>query len=57
MQFAKNGDPNGKGLPKWKRYPSGERYLEYGDSVVQKEKLRSQYLDVLDEVFAARRAP
>jgi para-nitrobenzyl esterase len=57
VQFAKHGDPNGKGLPKWTRYASGESYLEYGDSIVQQEKLRSQYLDALDGIFAARRAP
>ena len=55
-QFAKNADPNGKGLPKWPRYTAGESYLEYGDSIVQKEKLRSQYLDALDGIFAVRRA-
>jgi carboxylesterase type B len=57
VQFAKNGDPNGKGLPKWTPYASGESYLEYGDSIVQKEKLRAQYLDALDGIFAARRTP
>jgi para-nitrobenzyl esterase len=56
VQFAKTGDPNGKGLPKWRPYASGESYLEYGDSIVQKEKLRARPLDVLDGIFAARRA-
>ena len=65
VQFAKKGDPNGRGLPKWTPYASGERYLEYGDSIVQKEKLRAPYLDALDQEGAllggeeahARRAP
>ena len=55
VQFAKSGDPNGKGLPKWAPYASGESYLEYGDSIVQKQKLRPQYLDALDPIFSAKR--
>jgi carboxylesterase type B len=56
VQFAKTADPNGRGLPKWTRYGSGESYLEYNDSTIQKTKLRSRYLDALDGVFSARRA-
>ena len=56
VQFVKSGNPNGKGLPKWTPYASGESYLEYGDSIVQKQKLRAQYLDAVDGLFAARRA-
>ncbi len=55
VQFAKHGDPNGKGLPKWTPYASRESYLEYGDSIAQKQKLRAPYLDVLDGIFTARR--
>jgi para-nitrobenzyl esterase len=56
VQFAKTGAPNGKDLPKWAPYSQGESYLEYGDSIVQKQKLRTPYLDALDEIFLARRS-
>ena len=56
VQFAKSGDPNGKGLPKWAPYSSRESYLEYGDSIAQKQKLGPQYLDALDPIFSAKRA-
>ncbi len=56
VQFAKTGDPKGRGLPKWSRFASGESYLEYGDSFVQKQGLRSAYLDALDAIFAAKRS-
>jgi carboxylesterase type B len=56
VQFARTADPNGRGLPKWTPYAPGETYLEYGDSFGQKQKLRDPYLDVLDPIFAAKRA-
>jgi para-nitrobenzyl esterase len=56
VQFAKTGEPNGKGLPKWPRYARGDRYLEYGDSIAQNQKLRAPYLDALDMIFLARRS-
>jgi para-nitrobenzyl esterase len=56
VQFAKTGNPNGKGLPKWTPYASGESCLEYGNSMGMKNKLRATYLDALDVIFDARRA-
>jgi len=43
-------------VPKWTAFASGESYLEYGDSIVQKSKLRAEYFDALDAIFAAKRA-
>jgi carboxylesterase type B len=56
VQFAKTGAPNGKGLPKWAPYAKGESYLEYGDTIVQKQKLRGPYIDALDAIYAAKRS-
>ncbi len=36
-------------------YASGESYLEYGDSILLKERLRARYPDALDGIFTARR--
>jgi len=56
VQFAKTGAPNGKGLPKWVPYARGESYLEYGDAMVQKQKLREPYLNALDAIYLAKRS-
>ncbi len=55
VQFAKTGNPNGKGLPNWPNYRDKESYLEYGDSIIVKHSLRSNKLDLLDAIFAKRR--
>jgi len=56
VQFTRTGEPNGKGLPMWARYGSGESYIEYGDRIAQRQKLRAPYLDTLDVIFLARRS-
>ena len=45
--FAKTGDPNGKGLPLWPKFDLSSRaYVQFADSgPVAKEGLRRPYCD------------
>jgi len=57
VNFATTGDPNGKGLPRWRRYdPAAEPYLELGDAVQGKNHLLKAQLDFL-EGLQQRRQP
>ena len=49
--FAKTGDPNGAGMPKWPRFdPSARAFMEFTDSgPVAKEGLRRQVCDLYME--------
>jgi len=49
--FAKSGDPNGAGLPKWPKYDATSRgYIEFTDSgAVAREGLRRPYCDLYVE--------
>jgi len=53
--FAKTGDPNGKGLPAWTAYDAdAEPYLELGDTVRAKRHLLKAQLDFLEKAQQAR---
>jgi para-nitrobenzyl esterase len=48
VQFAKTGDPNGSGLPKWPAFSNNESYLEFGDTIAPKTGLKKTQLDFLE---------
>lgn len=49
--FAKSGDPNGPGLPKWPAYSSETgQYIDLGDQITAKTGLDKEYRDLIDKV-------
>ncbi|RYY11996.1 MAG: hypothetical protein EON55_13185, partial [Alphaproteobacteria bacterium] len=53
-RFARDGDPNGGGMPTWPRFDAKtDPYLEFGDTVVAGQGYRTPYLDFVQGFFAA----
>ncbi|HEX5734334.1 MAG TPA: carboxylesterase/lipase family protein [Blastocatellia bacterium] len=49
VNFATKGDPNGKGLIKWKPYDrDAEAYMEFGDTVEVRNHLLKEQLDFME---------
>jgi len=55
-QFARTGDPNGKGLPEWPAYTrENEAYMEFGKAVSAKSGLRLARMDLIERAWAQQR--
>ncbi len=56
VRFAASGDPNGDELPSWTPYdPTGETYLEFGDTLKTGHHLLERECDFYDAQYAAKR--
>jgi len=57
VQFARTGNPNGKGLPQWPAYRSPDyRFLEYGDDTTVRSNARNPQVDFVRRVLETMRA-
>lgn len=53
--FARTGDPNGRGVPEWPVYaPERDVWLDLNHSIRVIEGLRARKLDILEETLLAR---
>ena len=56
-RFAKTGDPNGEGIPRWPVHEAAtDQHMEFGDTVTVKAGLWKEACDLLDRINAQRRA-
>jgi para-nitrobenzyl esterase len=57
VNFAANGNPNGKGLPEWPVYNSQrDQALELGDKIVVRHEINKAALDLFDRYYRAMKA-
>ena len=57
VRFAETGNPNGGGRPDWPAYTStNEAYMELGETLAPKERLRMAQTQLIEDVLAEERS-
>jgi para-nitrobenzyl esterase len=58
VNFARSGDPNGAGLPRWPAYdPASDQALEIGDPIAVRAQVNKAGLDFFDRYYQSLAAP